>query len=125
VATETLAGVWAMISGERGAADLGGPLRIAQMSGQVAEYGIASLVSFMAVISINLGLINLFPIPVLDGGHLMFYLVEAIRGRPLSAQASDYLFRAGLAVLVALFIYATWNDILRLGWFDWVYRFLG
>ena len=67
-----------MISGRRGTEDLGGPLRIAQLSGQVAELGVASLVSFIAVLSVNLGLINLFPIPVLDGGHLLFYLAEAI-----------------------------------------------
>ena len=82
-ARETVAGVAQMITGRRGTDELGGPLRIAQLSGQVAQLGFASLVSFIAVLSVNLGLINLFPIPVLDGGHLLFYLAEAIRGRPL------------------------------------------
>jgi len=125
VGAETLHALWLMIAGHGGATELSGPLRIAQLSGEVAQYGPANLVSFIAVISINLGLINLFPIPVLDGGHLMFYLVEAIRGKPVSPEASDYLFRAGLVVLVTLFVYATWNDIMRLGWFDWIFNLFG
>src|ERR1019366_1288429 len=83
VTAETIVGVTQMITGRRGTEELGGPLRIAQLSGQVAQLGFASLVSFIAILSVNLGLINLFPIPVLDGGHLVFYLVEAIRGRPV------------------------------------------
>jgi regulator of sigma E protease len=117
VTSETIYGVGQMISGRRGTEDLGGPLRIAQLSGQVAELGLASLVSFIAVLSVNLGLINLFPIPVLDGGHLLFYLAEAIRGRPLPARAQEYGFRAGLAFLAGLFILATWNDLSHLGVF--------
>ena len=103
--------------GRRGTEDLGGPLRIAQLSGQVAQLGLASLISFIAVLSVNLGLINLFPIPVLDGGHLLFYLAEAIRGRPLPPRAQEYGFRAGLALLAGLFIFATWNDLSHLGMF--------
>jgi regulator of sigma E protease len=125
ISAETLHGLWQMIVGHRGTTELSGPLRIAQLSGEVAQYGPANLVSFIAIISINLGLINLFPIPVLDGGHLMFYLVEAIRGRPLSPEASEYLFRAGLVLLLVLFIYATWNDIMRLGWFNWIFNLIG
>ena len=106
-----------MISGQRGTEDLGGPLRIAQLSGQVAQLGLASLISFIAVLSVNLGLINLFPIPVLDGGHLLFYLAEAIRGRPIPPRAQEYGFRAGLALLAGLFIFATWNDLTHLGIF--------
>ncbi len=117
VTSETIVGVGQMISGRRGTEDLGGPLRIAQLSGQVAELGLASLVSFIAVLSVNLGLINLFPIPVLDGGHLLFYLAEAIRGRPIPARAQEYGFRAGLAFLAGLFILATWNDLSHLGVF--------
>ena len=83
-------------------------MRIAQISGQVAELGLASLISFIAVLSVNLGLINLFPIPVLDGGHLVFYLAEAVRGRPLPLKAQEYAFRGGLAVLASLFVFATW-----------------
>ncbi len=83
VAAQTLAGVWGMITAGRGTDELGGPLRIAQLSGEVAQLGVASLVDFIAVLSVNLGLINLFPIPILDGGHLLFFLAEAVRGRPL------------------------------------------
>jgi regulator of sigma E protease len=117
VTSETVAGVAQMISGRRGTEDIGGPLRIAQLSGQVAQLGLASLISFIAVLSVNLGLINLFPIPVLDGGHLLFYLAEAIRGRPIPPRAQEYGFRAGLALLAGLFILATWNDLTHLGMF--------
>jgi regulator of sigma E protease len=125
VTAETVQGIGQMIAGTRGTEDLGGPLRIAQLSGQVAELGIASLVSFIAVLSVNLGLINLFPIPVLDGGHLLFYAAEAIRGRPLPARAQEYGFRAGLAVLASLFIFATWNDLSNIGLFHWVAHLIG
>ena len=117
VTSETVVGVAQMISGRRGTEDLGGPLRIAQLSGQVAQLGLASLISFIAVLSVNLGLINLFPIPVLDGGHLLFYLAEAIRGRPVPPRAQEYGFRAGLALIAGLFILATWNDLTHLGMF--------
>ena len=117
---QTLAGVWQMITAHGSADDFGGPLRIAQMSGQVAQLGLASLVSFIAVLSVNLGLINLFPIPVLDGGHLLFYLAEALRGRPLPRRAQEYGFRAGIALLAGLFIFATWNDLAHIGLFRWV-----
>jgi regulator of sigma E protease len=125
VTRETVVGLWQMISGQRGTGDLGGPLRIAQLSGQVAELGLASLVSFIAVLSVNLGLINLFPIPVLDGGHLLFYLVEAIRGRPIPPRAQEYGFRAGLALLACLFVFATWNDLSHLGLVRWVAGLIG
>ena len=114
VTSETIVGVGQMISGRRGTEDLGGPLRIAQLSGQVAELGLASLVSFIALLSVNLGLINLFPIPVLDGGHLLFYLAEAIRGRPLGQRAQEYGFRVGLALVLTLMVFATWNDLVHL-----------
>ena len=120
VAVQTLAGVWQIIVGQRGTAGLGGPLRIAQLSGQVAQNGIASLVSFIALLSVNLGLINLFPIPILDGGHLVFYLLEALRGRPLPARAQEYGFRAGLALIACLFVFVTWNDLTSFGLFRWV-----
>ena len=125
VTTETIQGIGQMIAGTRGTEDLGGPLRIAQLSGEVAELGIASLISFIAVLSVNLGLINLFPIPVLDGGHLLFYFAEAIRGRPLPLRAQEYGFRAGLAVLASLFIFATWNDLSNIGLFHWVAHLIG
>jgi regulator of sigma E protease len=120
ITAETFNGIGQMISGTRGTEELGGPLRIAQLSGQVAQLGMASLVSFIGLLSVNLGLINLFPIPVLDGGHLMFFLAEALRGRPLSPRAQEYGFRAGLAVLACLFVFATWNDLTHLGIVRWV-----
>ena len=121
----TIVGVGQMLSGHRNADELSGPLGIAQLSGRVARLGVASLVSFIAVLSINLGLVNLFPIPVLDGGHLMFYAAEALRGRPLPARFQEYGFRAGFALLAGLFIFATWNDLTHLGLFRWVGSLIG
>ena len=125
VTVQTLAGIWQMITGQRGTEELGGPLRIAQLSGQVASLGFTNLVSFMAILSVNLALINLFPIPVLDGGHLVFYALEAIRGRPLPPRAVEYGFRAGMAVLATLFVFATWNDLSSFGLFRWVHGLFG
>lgn len=125
ITVQTLDGVWAMISQRKSGEDLGGPLRIAQMSGQVATLGFASLVSFIALLSVNLGLINLFPIPVLDGGHLMFFLAEAIRGKPLPVRAQEYGYRAGFALLIGLFVFATWNDLTHIGLFRWVASLVG
>jgi len=125
VIAQTMSGVGQMIFGGRGTEELGGPLRIAQLSGQVASIGLASTISFIAVLSVNLGLINLFPIPVLDGGHLLFYLAEWIRGRPLSAKAQEYGFRVGLALLGGLFVFATWNDLTHIGLFRWVADLIG
>jgi regulator of sigma E protease len=125
ITKETFTGLAQMVSGTRGTEELGGPLRIAQLSGQVAQLGVASLVSFIAVLSVNLGLINLFPVPVLDGGHLVFYLAEALRGRPLPQRAQEYGFRAGLAFLACLFVFATWNDLTHLGLFRWVASLIG
>lgn len=111
----TLQALWQMIKGTRGTDELGGPLRIAQMSGEVAQGGVVAVLWFMAVLSINLGLINLFPVPVLDGGHLLFYAAEAIRGKPLGQRAQEYGFRIGLALVLTLMVFATWNDLLHLG----------
>lgn len=122
---QTLVALWQMVTGRRGTEEIGGPLRIAQLSGQVAEGGLAPLIGLMALLSINLALINLFPIPVLDGGHLMFYAAEAIRGRPLPARAQEYGFRAGLALILALFVLATWNDLTQLRVIDWVAGLVG
>jgi len=110
----TLKAIWQMIVGARTTDELGGPLRIAQMSGEVAQGGFVAIVWFMAVLSVNLGLINLFPIPVLDGGHLLFYVAEAIRGRPLGKRAQEYGFRIGLALVLTLMVFATWNDLMHL-----------
>ena len=119
VTAETARGVAQIFTAGRGAADIGGPLRIAQLSGQVAAMGAASFISFIAILSVNLGLINLLPIPILDGGHLLFFFFEALRGRPLPPRAREYGFRAGLALLAGLFVFATWNDLAHLGLFHW------
>ncbi len=113
-----------IITGKQSADQLGGVLRIAQISGEVAELGIASFISFLAVLSINLGLINLFPIPLLDGGHLAFYAIEAIRGRPLGPKAQEYGFRVGLGLVGALFLFVTWNDLVYLKFFEAIAKIL-
>jgi len=113
ISVSTLASVWEMILGKRGTDELGGPVRIAQMSGQVAQDGLLSVFRFMAILSINLGLVNLFPIPMLDGGHLLFYAVEVLRGRPLSDRAREYGFRLGLAFVLSLMVFATIQDLGR------------
>jgi regulator of sigma E protease len=115
--TTTLDGVGQIITGARTAEDLGGPIKIAQMSGEVAKGGIIPLINFMALLSVNLGLINLFPIPVLDGGHLLFYAAEALLGRPLGQRAQEYGFRIGLALVLTLMVFATWNDLVQFGLF--------
>lgn len=120
----TLHAMWQMITGARGSEELGGPLRIAQLSGEVAQGGLVPLLWFMAVLSVNLGLINLFPVPVLDGGHLLFYAAEAIRGRPLGQRAQEYGFRVGLALVLTLMVFATWNDLVHTGIVDIVKRFV-
>src|SRR5829696_6627542 len=120
----TLHAMWQMIIGTRGSEELGGPLRIAQLSGEVAQGGIVPLLWFMAVLSVNLGLINLFPVPVLDGGHLLFYAAEAIRGKPLGQRAQEYGFRVGLALVLTLMVFATWNDLVHTGIVDLVKRFV-
>lgn len=84
------------------------------MSGQAVDLGIGTAIWFAAVLSINLGLINLFPIPMLDGGHLLFYAFEAVRGKPLGERAQEYGFRIGLALVLGLMIFVTWNDISNL-----------
>ena len=116
----TLRYVGQMIVGSRPPDDLRGPIGIVQMSGQAAQVGAASVVQFMAVLSISLGLINLFPIPVLDGGHLLFYAFEALRGKPLGAKAREYGFRVGLALVAALMMVATWNDLVQLEVFEYM-----
>jgi regulator of sigma E protease len=110
----TLKAVGQMILGTRGTDELGGPLRIAEMSGHVAQDGVVSLIWFMAVISINLGLINLFPVPLLDGGHLAFYLIEGLRGRPLHDRVQDMGMRVGMALVLSLMVFSTWNDLVHL-----------
>ena len=103
-----------MISGERNADELGGLIRIAKISGDMAQLGLSEVILIMAMLSVNLGLINLFPIPILDGGHLAFYAAEAIRGRPLGPKAQEYGLRFGLILVLVLFVFVTWNDIVQL-----------
>ena len=103
--------VWQMINGTRTTKELGGPIRIAQISSDMWQLGIASMVMFAVALSINLGLLNLFPVPMLDGGHLMFYLFEAIRGKPLGERAQEYGFRIGIVMVLGLMVFATWNDL--------------
>ncbi|MBP5855461.1 RIP metalloprotease RseP [Marivibrio halodurans] len=110
----TLSAIGEIFYGDRSVDDMGGPVKIVQLSNDVAQLGLLSLISFMAVLSINLGLLNLFPIPMLDGGHLAFYAVEAVRGRPIGERTQEVAFRIGLALLLALMIFITINDVLSL-----------
>jgi regulator of sigma E protease len=109
----TLTSIGRMFVGRESADQVGGPLRIAEVSCQVATIGMAALLHLAAVLSISIGLLNLFPIPLLDGGHLLFYSIEKLRGRPLSDRAQEFGFRIGLAVVLMLMIFATYNDISR------------
>ncbi len=115
VCTASLKYIGSMIIGKADTSQLGGPIRIAKISGQVAEFGFLAFVSMMAYISISLGLINLFPIPMLDGGHLMFYTFEKILGRPLSQKTQESFFRIGMILLLTLMFFTTFNDLKDLG----------
>lgn len=114
VIDQTLSYIGGVFSGRESADQLGGPIRIAQVSGEVASAGMAALIHLAGVLSVSIGLLNLFPIPLLDGGHLMYYSIEAIRGRPLSERAQEVGFRIGLALVLMLMIFATYNDIWHL-----------
>lgn len=111
---QTLVAVGQMIAGTRSSSELGGILRIGEAAGETAKMGVSQFLYLIAVLSINLGLINLFPIPLLDGGHLAFYAYEGVRGRPLGARAQDWGFRIGIVLILALMIFATWNDLVHL-----------
>ena len=117
VTTSSLKYLGSMLTGAGDSSQLGGPIRIAKISGQVAEFGIIPFISMMAYISISLGLINLFPIPLLDGGHLMFYAFEKILGRPLSQKTQEGFFRIGMFLLLCLMFFATFNDLKDFGLF--------
>lgn len=110
----TLVAIGQMIVGSRSTEELGGPLRIAQMAGEAFKAGPVTVLWFTAILSINLGLINLFPIPMLDGGHLVFYGIEAARGRPMNDRAQEIALRIGLAMVLTLMVFATWNDVSRM-----------
>jgi regulator of sigma E protease len=111
IIAKTLGYVRDVALGREAADQLGGPIRIAEVSGQVASAGFVPLLNLTAILSVSIGLINLFPIPLLDGGHLLFYAVEAVRRRPLSARAQDIGFRIGLTLVLMLMMYATFNDL--------------
>ena len=117
VTSSTLKYLFSMLKGTGDSSQLGGPIRIAKITGQVAEFGVIPFLNIMAYISISLGLINLFPIPLLDGGHLMFYGFEKILGRPLSQKTQENFFRIGMFLLLFLMIFATMNDLKDLGLF--------
>ena len=114
VIDQTLTYIGRIFTGREPADQIGGPLGIAKISGQVATLGLAPLICLAAVLSISIGLLNLFPVPLLDGGHLLFYAVEFIRGRPLSDRAQEMGFRIGLGLVLMLMVFATYNDILHL-----------
>ena len=118
-------GLGQIVTGKRGTEDVGGPIKIAQIAGQQAALGALPFVQLLALFSINLGFINLLPVPMLDGGHLFFYAVEAVRRRPLSARALDWAFRGGLAVILALVVFTTFNDLGSLGLWDRLQRLIG
>ncbi len=120
IATGTLTYLFDVVRGRQDASQLGGPIRIADVSGKVAQLGPEYVVQFIALISVSIGLINLFPIPLLDGGHLMFYAIEAIRRRPLSERTQELGFRIGLAVVLSLMVFVTFNDLPILQkWLSW------
>jgi len=114
----TMEGLWQIIAGRRSVEELGGPLKIAQVAGQQASLGPFQFVQLLALISINLGFINLLPVPVLDGGHLVFYAVEAVRRKPVSVKAQEWAFRGGLALILALLVFTTVNDLGSFGLWD-------
>lgn len=120
IASSTLKGIGQMITGARSADELGGPIRIFQMTGQMAQVGIDALVTFAAILSIGLGLINLFPIPALDGGHVLLCAVEGLRGKPLNEKAQEYVTIIGVLAVLSLMVFAVWNDLKHVKAFEWV-----
>ena len=121
----TIDGVGQIITGSRSAEELGGPIKMAQIAGQQASLGGFEFVQLLALFSINLGFINLLPVPMLDGGHLALYTIEAVRRRPIGERAQEWAFRGGLALLLALLLFTTVNDISSIGLFDRIGRLIG
>jgi regulator of sigma E protease len=114
IVTRTFQYIGNIITGREKADQLGGPIRVAQVSGQMATLGWLALIQLTAVLSVSIGLLNLMPVPMLDGGHLAFYAIEALRGRPLGENAQEIAFRIGLAMVLMLMVFATWNDVTML-----------
>ena len=121
----TIDGLWQILTGRRSTDDLGGPLKMAQIAGQQASLGAFEFIQLLALFSINLGFINLLPVPMLDGGHLVFYAAEAIRRRPVSVRAQEWAFRGGLALLLALLVFTTLNDLGSFGLWERLGRLIG
>ena len=117
--------LWQIVTGRRSIKELGGPLKIAQVAGQQATLGLLAFVSLVALLSINLGFINLLPVPMLDGGHLLFYGIEAARRRPVSPAAQEWAFRGGLAFILALLVFTTVNDLGSFGVWERLGRLIG
>lgn len=111
IVSRTFGYIGNIITGREKADQLGGPIRVAQVSGQMATLGIGALIQLAAVLSVSIGLLNLMPVPMLDGGHLVFYALEGIRGRPLGDATQEWAFRIGLTAVLALMLFATWNDV--------------
>ena len=109
-----------MIAGKRSGEDFGGILAIGDMAGQSAKGGVFAVLWFMALLSVNLGFINLLPIPVLDGGHIMLYTIEAIRGKAVNEKIQEYIFLAGFIVVIGTMIMTTWNDLSRYKVIHWI-----
>ena len=118
VTKTTIQFIGTLFQGKGDTSQLGGPIKIAKISGQVATFGVLAFISMMAYISISLGLVNLFPIPMLDGGHLMFYAFEKVLGRPLSQKTQEGFFRIGMFLLLSLMFFTTFNDLKDLGLFN-------
>jgi regulator of sigma E protease len=118
-------GLGQLLTGRVSTKQLGGPITIARVAGSGAELGLLPFIGLLAFLSINLGFINLLPVPMLDGGHLFFYVIEAIRRRPLSAQSLELAFRGGLALVLALMVFLTVNDLGRVGLWDGLQRLIG
>lgn len=114
VITQSLTYIGRILVGQESPDQLSGPVRVAKISGDVATLGFLALLQLTAVISVSIGMVNLFPIPMLDGGHLAFYAAEAVRGKPLSERSQEIGFRIGLAMVMFLMVFATWNDIVNL-----------
>jgi regulator of sigma E protease len=118
-------GVGELVIGRGSREDVGGPIRIAQFAGQAASLGLLPFLGLLALLSINLGFINLLPVPMLDGGHLLFYGIEAVQRRPVSPRAQDWAFRGGLAFILALLIFTTVNDLGSFGLWERLGRLIG
>lgn len=117
--TGTLKAIGQMITGTRSTDELGGIIRIGAYAGEFAQNGFVSMITFAALLSVNLGLLNLLPIPMLDGGHLAFYAMETIKGKPVSERFQEYALRLGFVFLLGIMVFATWNDLVQMKVIDY------